>query len=153
MNWQSLVHPVLIWFVLGLAMFLMELAGPGLVFFFFGVGAWIVAFLCFLFNISVNAQLALFMVTSVLTLVLFRKWLKGAFYGHVSDRQNIENDLEEFVGHRAVVDEEIVPGQIGKVEFKGTRWDAEADEHLSMGTAVTIIEKDNLTLKVKRLTK
>ncbi len=151
MNIKDLLNPVLVWFLVGLVMFIFELATPGLVMIFFGVGAWVVALLTLLLKIPLNAQLLLFIVFSVLSLVLFRKWLTQTFHGFVTNKQDPAQDLEEFVGHRAIVKEDIHPGRIGKVEFKGTLWEAEAEEELSKETMVTIVKKNNMTLIVKKI--
>lgn len=64
----------LYWFLLGLALLLSELILPGFVIMFFGIGAWITA-LCILLGITenFNVQLLIFLGSSLLTLVLFRK--------------------------------------------------------------------------------
>jgi membrane protein implicated in regulation of membrane protease activity len=152
--WDSIrdfLKPELIWFLVGLFLLIAEFVMPGLIVAFFGVGAWIVALICLFTDISLNTQLLIFIISSVLSLLLLRKWLKGIFFGHVASKQNIKENLEEFVGRRAVVKERIVPNGRGKVEFRGTDWTAEADDEIEEGTAVEIIGKDNLTLKVKTL--
>ncbi len=148
---KDFLKPELIWFLVGLVLLIVEFVMPGLIIAFFGVGAWIVAIICLCIDIPLNAQLLIFIVTSVLSLLLLRKWLKGIFMGHVVSKQDIKENLEEFIGQRAVVKERIVPNGRGKVEFHGTDWTAEADEEIAEGTAVEIIGKDNITLKVKAL--
>jgi membrane protein implicated in regulation of membrane protease activity len=148
---KDFLKPELIWFLVGLVLLVSEFMSPGLIVAFFGVGAWIVALICLFTDISLNTQLLIFIVCSVLSLLLLRKWLKGIFLGHVVSKQNIRVNLEEFVGRRAVVKERIVPNGLGKVEFRGTDWQAEADEEISEGAAVEIVGKDNITLKVKAL--
>ncbi len=148
---KDFLKPELIWFLVGLVLLLLEFILPGLIVAFFGVGAWVVALVCLFIDIPVNAQLLIFIVSSVLSLLLLRKWLKGVFMGHVVSKQDVKENLEEFVGQRAVVKERIVPNGRGKVEFRGTDWQAEADEEIAEGTAVKIIGKENITLKVKAL--
>ncbi|MBW8039485.1 MAG: NfeD family protein [Planctomycetes bacterium] len=148
---KDFLKPELIWFLVGLTLLILEFIMPGLIVAFFGVGAWIVAIICLFIDISLNTQLLIFIVSSVLSLLLLRKWLKGIFMGHIASKQNMRENLEEFIGHRAVVKERIVPNGRGKVEFHGTDWQAEADEEIAEGTAVEIIGKDNITLKVKVL--
>jgi membrane protein implicated in regulation of membrane protease activity len=151
---KEFIEPELIWFLVGLVLLIMEFALPGLIIGFFGVGAWIVAIVC-LFSAyvtgSINAQLIIFIISSVLSLLCLRKWLKGVFLGHTGSKQDLKQNLEEFVGQRAVVKEKIVPKLGGKVEFHGTNWEANADEEIETGTTVEIIGKDNITLKVKTL--
>jgi len=148
---KDFLKPELIWFLVGLVLLLLEFILPGLIVAFFGVGAWVVALVCLFIDIPVNAQLLIFIVSSVLSLLLLRKWLKGVFMGHVVSKQDVKENLEEFVGQRAVVKERIVPNGRGKVEFRGTDWQAEADEEIAEGAAVKIIGKENITLKVKAL--
>lgn len=150
MSWlKEFLKPELIWFLVGLLLLLGEFVIPGLIIFFFGVGAWITAAVCLFTDISINAQLGLFIVASVLSLVLLRTWLKGIFIGHVKGEQNLREELQEFIGERAVVTEKITPKLAGKVELHGTNWVAEADEELAEGTAVEIVGKRNITFKVK----
>lgn len=148
---QEYLKPELIWFLIGLLLLLAEFAIPGLVIFFFGVGAWVVALLCAMMDIGINTQLIIFIVSSILSLLLLRKWLKGIFHGHSSDQQELTQDLAEFLGERAAVTIEITPPQPGKVELHGTDWNAIAEEAIPAGTRVEIIGKDNLTLRVKKL--
>jgi membrane protein implicated in regulation of membrane protease activity len=146
---KDFLRPEIIWFLVGLVLLILEFAMPGLIIGFFGVGAWIVAFVCLMNDIGINTQLALFIGSSVLSLVFLRQWLKGVFLGHEGSKQDLTHNLEEFVGERAVVKEKIDPKLGGKVEFHGTNWEARADEEIAAGTVVEIIAKDNITLKVK----
>jgi membrane protein implicated in regulation of membrane protease activity len=151
---KDFLRPEIIWFLIGLALLIMEFVLPGLIIAFFGIGAWIVALVCLFSNYvqdSVNVQLTIFILSSVLSLMCLRKWLKGVFLGHAVSKQNLKENLEEFIGQKAVVKEKITPKAGGKVEFHGTNWAAEADEEIAEGAVVEIIGKDNITLKVKLL--
>jgi membrane protein implicated in regulation of membrane protease activity len=148
---KEYLKPELIWFLVGLLLLLLEFAMPGLIVFFFGVGACIVAIVCLVTQISLNTQLIIFIVSSILSLLLLRRWLKGVFLGHTTSKQNLQENLEDFVGQRAVVKQKIVPKVGGKVEFHGTNWEARADQEIPEGTVVEIIGKENITLKVKAL--
>ena len=146
---KEFLRPELIWFVIGLLLLLGEFVAPGLVIFFFGVGAWVTALLCWLTSIGVNLQLLVFLVVSVVSLLALRKWLKGVFYGHITGEQSLTEDLQDFIGERAVVTEAIAHKRPGKVELHGTDWEACADQEIAVGTAVEIIAKKNITLTVK----
>src|SRR5262245_35172960 len=122
---KELTSPVLIWFVVGLLMFLLELVSPGFFILFFGVGAWIVAAICYFVPISLNTQLFSFIITSLISLVLLRKWLRGVLTGHVKAQQDLNKEMDDFVGEKATVIERIDPRRAGKVEFRGTSWEAE----------------------------
>ena len=148
---KDFLTPEIIWFLVGLVLLILEFILPGLIIAFFGVGAWIVALVCLITDIGLNTQLIIFIISSVLSLLCLRKWLKGVFLGHAVSKQNLKENLDEFVGQKAVVKEKIVPKAGGKVEFHGTNWLAQADEEIAEGAMVQIISKDNITLKVKSL--
>jgi len=148
---KDFLQPEIIWFLVGLVLLIFEFILPGLIIAFFGVGAWIVALVCLITDIGINTQLIIFIIASVLSLLCLRKWLKGIFLGHTGSKQNLKENLDEFVGQRAVVKKKIVPKAGGKVEFHGTNWLAQADEEIAEGVMVEIISKDNITLKVKSL--
>jgi len=148
MDWGN---PSLIWFIIGLALFLMELAMPGLVLMFFGMGAWLVAILCLIFNFQLDTQLIFFIISSVLFLVTLRKYVNKLFSGRIKTETSSGENIEDYRGERAVVVETISPPQYGKVEFHGTNWTAQADVEIPAGTTIEIIGKKNLTLNVKKV--
>ena len=141
-NLKEWLKPELIWFLSGLIMLLSEFAMPGLIIFFFGIGAWLVALICLFTDISINIQLTLFLIASILLLVSLRKWLKNIFVGRTDPKESTDELLQEFVGGKAVVIREIDPQTGGKVEFHGTNWNAESDEIIDQGTSVQIIGKN-----------
>jgi len=141
-----LSDPAVIWFLVGLGLLLIELILPGLVILFFGTGAWVTALVCAITDISLNWQILIFLVASLLGLVLLRKYLKKRFFSKTD--KVTQDQLEEFIGRKAQAVEAFKEGA-GKVEFKGTRWSARCDEAVSKGQWVIITNKESLTLIVK----
>ncbi len=141
-----LSDPAVIWFLIGLGLLLLELALPGLVILFFGTGAWVTALVCAITDISLNWQIFIFLIASLLGLVLLRRYLKRRFFGKTD--KAIEDQLEEFIGKRARAVDDFKDGS-GKVEFKGTRWSARCDAPVKKGDWVTIMTKDSLIFTVK----
>lgn len=148
---EFLKNPTVIWGFVGLLMFMLEMAGPGLIILFFGIGAWVVMLATVFIPMSLNVQLALFLGASVLSLFLFRRLLHKAFYGHEIGEQDLDLEIDDFSGQRARVIQVILPDVGGKVEFRGSQWTAMADEEIAEGETVQIIGKENLTLTVERL--
>ncbi|QKK10533.1 MAG: NfeD family protein [Pseudomonadota bacterium] len=146
------MNPVIIWFLIGLALVLAELAVPGVILIFFGIGAWVAALTTWLdLTTSLDSQLMVFAITSVVLLVLMRRWIKGRMYGHVTEEQDLNVDLDEFVGYRVTVTQTIEPGKgDGRVEFKGAPWNAMADESIAAGEQAVIEKVDGITLKVRK---
>lgn len=139
--------PELVWFIIGLVLFLLELVLPGFVIFFFGVGAWITALLCLIANPGINLQAIVFGVTSILSLLLLRRMIQKRFF---YTREELSREVEdEFTGREAVAITDIEPGDTGKVEFKGTSWKAESAESIVSGQTVIIKSKENFKLFVE----
>ncbi len=150
-NLSEWLKPQLIWFIVGFIFLLMEFALPGLITLFFGIGAWIVAIICLFLPISINTQLFIFIIASVLLLVSLRKWFQKMFMSRLDANEGEIEELDEFLGQKAVVTREISPNTKGKIEFRGTYWKAEAYESIPEGAPVEIIDKNNITLTVKSL--
>ena len=139
--------PEIIWFIIGLVLLLLELVMPGFVIFFFGIGAWVTALLCLFTEPNINVQVIVFAVSSVLTLLLFRRMIKNKFIYNKDDKSDAVED--EFTGKEALVVNDISPGKLGKVEFKGTSWDAESGTEIKAGQKVIITAKKSIKLKVE----
>lgn len=145
--------PRLIWFVLGLVLIIAEFMIPGVVIIFFGVAAWVLSLLCFIMPLSLNAQLLIFLVTAVSSLLLFRKvlkqkLLKGKMSGEVSSALE-----DEFIGQKAEVIKDINPPHEGKISLKGASWTAISEESIAVGEYIEIIGKESIKLIVKKIDK
>ena len=80
--------PALLWFVLGLACFLCEMAFPHLVLCFFGLGAWVVAVLAWQCTLAVAVQTGVFLALSLALLFALRRVLRRMFYGETSPHRH-----------------------------------------------------------------
>ncbi len=149
---DCLLKPSIIWCLIGLALFIMEFTLPGLIVFFFGLGAMVVSVTCLFVTMSLNMQLGLFLVASVALLLALRHWLKGVFTGHTKGAQDLHLDLQDFAGGIAEAKTDLQPGTPGKVEYHGTEWNAETDEVIPAGTSVEVTGRKSLTLTVKTRT-
>jgi len=140
------ISPVLAWFLVGIACYVIELALPGFIIFFFGVGAWCVALVLAMTDVSFTVQLVIFLVCSLVTLGLLRSWLRSVFLGGTLEEDDSVNvDPAPATG---VVTEAIVPPAMGRVKYGGSFWKAVADEAIAVDTVVVIVEKKDLTVKV-----
>jgi membrane protein implicated in regulation of membrane protease activity len=136
------------WLLLGLALMVAELATPGGFYLvFFGTAAAVVGLL------SVGdlagpppMQMALFAVLSVMSLLLFRSRLLKWFQ---PDPQR--PPVDQLVGEIGVTQEDLAPGQVGRIELRGTAWSARnrAAVALLRGARVRVTAVDGLTLHVE----
>ncbi|MGZ5247853.1 MAG: NfeD family protein [Flavitalea sp.] len=138
-------NAAVIWFIAGFILFILEFALPGLILFFFGVGAWVVAILSLFMDVSLNIQILIFLGAAGLTTLLFRRTMKNFLWAR---RQNSEIE-DEFLGKTGIAETTIAPGHNGKVAFKGTSWDAKSDEIIQPGENVVITGNDSILLLVK----
>src|SRR4030042_2684900 len=123
--------PELIWFILGLALFLLELVVPGFVIFFFGIGAWVTSLVCLVANPGTNLQIIIFAVTSVLALIGLRRIIQKKFF---FSKEGLSETVEdEFTGKEAIALTDFGPGKKGKIDFRGTTWTAISGSEIKEG--------------------
>ena len=144
----------LIWFLIGLAFFILELSAPGFIVFFFGLGSWIVAIVLGLFkmNLNLNEQIILFILSSIFLLIILRKYLKDIFYGEQTIGNFEKNSNNENIN--AIVSKKIKPNEFGEIKFKGTFYKAKSDETIDIGVTVEVVnfkKTNNNFLEVKKI--
>jgi membrane protein implicated in regulation of membrane protease activity len=143
------ISPVLIWFLFGIACFVVELMLPGFVLFFLGIGAWCAAAALAVIDVPLTAQLLIFLASSLLSLILLRARLKSIFSGSSSkEADSVNMNSTPATG---VVTDAIIPPADGRVKYGGSFWRATADEPIAEGTVVLIVEKKDLIIKVRAL--
>lgn len=148
---MEIAYPGLMWLTIGVTFFVLEMAVPGFVLFFFGLAAWLTAIGCYFFPWSVNTQLAVFLVLSLACLFGLRGIVKKVFIG---DKKDTEPDsILANGGEKCVVTNAIKPPAEGQVKFAGTFWRAEATEEIEEGAVVEIVQQNDLLITVKKLAK
>lgn len=138
---NSAFSPWLIWFVVGIAVMLAELAVPGFVIIFFGLGCWGAAVAAVIAPDAHSAQLAVFLIVSLASLVTLRKVAMRIFVGR-SEGRGSEDTGNVPMGARITLDRELKPGLTGRVRFRGTMWDAVSEDRLPAGSEAEIIGMD-----------
>lgn len=145
----SIFTSEVIWFLIGVGLLLIELVAPGLIFVFFGIGAWITAALLLVFDLSLNSQLLIFSLTSIGSLLLLRQSIRKRYMDvSIDGMADADNG---FIGSQAVSLTEIEPGKDGKVEFNGSQWEACSNVQIEPRTSVTIIGMKSIKLIVEPL--
>ncbi len=141
----------LIWFVAGIAVSLSELAIPGFVIIFFGLGCFGAALLAAVLPDAYTAQIATFIIVTILSLTTLRKLAMRVFVGK-SEPASDEESEQNFVRARVIVEHELSPGQETRVRYRGSIWRACAIDHIAANSEVEITgldkaDKSCLTLK------
>ncbi|MGD9948481.1 MAG: NfeD family protein [Desulfobulbus sp.] len=138
--------PVLLWFLGGVLFLALELLLPGLIVFFFGLGAWCAALVLYLLPMSLSSQLLVFLAASLLFLVLLRSTLKKVFLGRTLEKDAMDSSLP-LAGTGEVI-EDILPPALGKIKYGGSFWQASGKQPFTKGSVVRVLEKKNLIIKV-----
>ncbi len=139
-----------LWMLAGLLLLAGELLTPGgFYLIFFGAGALALGFLKLIgleFGLAIEGLI--FVVISVAALALFRKPLLQRFQ-RPSSASNVDNLTNEV----ATALEEIPSGGRGKVELRGTSWNAQnlGDSPIAKATRCQVVRVDGLTLLVRPL--
>lgn len=140
-----------LWLLLGLMLLISEFFIPGLIAAFFGIGALLVGLLTLVGAIdSQAAQLSMFAITSILSLLVLRRhfarWLKG---GEVAVADGDQDDAG-LLGMRVQVLTDFVHGA-GRVHLNGAKWDAESNDPLKTDDAAWVTGHTGIVLQVSSM--
>jgi len=136
-----------VWFVLGAILMLLELLAPGLILIFFGVGAWVTAATVLLLDIGLNAQLLVFSISSIASLLSLRQSIKKKYMDVSAEGEGQLED--EFIGRKAIAITDILPERDGKVEYNGSHWEAASQQKIKAKDNVRIVGMKSIKLIVE----
>lgn len=132
------------WFILALAMLVLESVIPGVHFMWFGLAAVIVGSVAIWFEIPVAWQLVGFGALSLAMILVVRQvWRPGSVK---SDLPDLNVRGQQYVGRLVTVEEEISNGR-GKVRVGDTVWTAEGPD-MPRGTQVKVTGVNGTVLVV-----
>lgn len=137
-----------VWLLMGLLLIGAELLTPGgFYLIFFGLGAILVGLLAAVGVLTVLwAQVLLFLAASFADILLFRQALVR--------RMNVRGpapEVDSLLGNTATALDELAPGALGRVELRGTAWQARnaGGVPLALGQQCTVERVEGLTLWVR----
>ena len=136
---EMLASPWLIWFLIGMGLAFMELFMPGFVIIFMALGCWVVALAVLIWPLSLTQQILLFIVGTVISIVFLRTRFLKTFQGTSMDSTPAGFDDFPYGIHAPVV-KKITPNSMGRIKYRGTLWDASAEEEIEEGEIVEIID-------------
>lgn len=134
------------WIIAGVILIVLELVAPGLIIIFFGIGALLTGIVSWILPLSIQWQLAIFLFSSIVSLLVFRKYIKQKLF-EKTEENSIDEFEEEFIGKQAVAVADFTNGA-GRVSFKGTEWNARSEDAILAGELLTIIARESITLIV-----
>ena len=138
-----------VWTIFGIVLLIGELVTPGVfVMLFFGIAALLVALFA-----AIGAapylwmQCVLFALFCIVSLAFFRRPVLRLLR---NNSPNQKERLDYLVGERAVAHEVMPPGDDGKVEVRGSTWEARnvGSTLINKGSKVIVKAVKGLTLEV-----
>lgn len=140
-----------IWLIAGVGLVLFEFLTPGFIVIFFGVGALITAITTWMgLTVGLTSQILCFGISSVLLLFGLRRYVKAVFLGRSADGSGDQDD--DFTGREAQVTQDIPGGHAdGRIEIKGSEWNARASDPVPAGSTIIIESRDGFTFHVRKL--
>jgi membrane protein implicated in regulation of membrane protease activity len=139
------------WAVGGIALIVAELVVPSFVLIWFGAGALLVALVVAVAGIGLTAQLALWLVVS---LILVAAWFKVFKPGMHKTRIGMAD--ADVVGEIGLLVRDVAPFEKGEVRFQkpilgADVWECIADEAIGSGARVKVLAVEGSFLKVGRV--
>jgi hypothetical protein len=113
------------WFIVGVALFVLETIVPGVHFVWFGLAAMIVGALGLAIDIAWEWQLITFAIISCITVFFARRYSAPDVAG--SDEPDLNLRAAQYVGRVVTVEEAIADGR-GKVRVGDTLWPAQGGD-------------------------
>lgn len=139
---------VTIWLLCGVIGLALELILPGLIVLFFGCGALLTGVVTWIFpSLQIEGQLIVFVVSSVVLLLVFRKMLRNRFFNN--SKESDDELADEYIGKTAVALTDFANGH-GEVEFKGSKWEALSADEIRKGDTVVISSRESIKLTVEK---
>lgn len=133
------------WWIGGIILLGLEIFVPGTFFLWFGVAALLVGTLGFFIPISFGLQISLWVATSLILLVIGRRFFKRA---DTSDEPLLNDRMAQFTGRSFTLAEPIVEGD-GRLKIGDTMWRVTGPD-LPAGSKVTVTGADGTALVVGR---
>jgi membrane protein implicated in regulation of membrane protease activity len=142
--------PWLIWFLTGIAVMLAELAVPGFVIIFFGLGCLGAAAVAAIAPEAYSNQLIAFLVVSLTSLATLRKMAMRTFVGR-SEVSGNDDTGNVSVGTRIKIEQDIEPGNATRVRYRGTMWTAVSEDRIPAGSEAEIVGVDKVNRSCLKL--
>lgn len=135
------------WWALGVVLLIIELLAPGMFFIWMAEAAFIVGSILWVFpGLIPEYQLLAFSVLSVLSIGVFRRYLKRNPI--TTDRPLLNRRADQYVGRVFTLDEAIVNGR-GKIKVDDSTWRVQGED-CEAGARVRVTAAEGVVLKVER---
>jgi inner membrane protein len=138
------------WWILALALIVLEVFAPGAIFLWMGVGAGIVGvILLFAPDMGWEYQLMIFAIFSVVSIAAWRTFIRK-HPPETTDKPSLNRRAEQYIGRVFTLSEPIVNGT-GKIRVDDSSWKVSGAD-CDASTKVKVTSVDGTVLKVEHIT-
>jgi len=135
------------WWVLAVALVVLEIFAPGVIFLWIGVAAVLVGFVLLVMpDLDWQTQVFIFAILSVLASVAGR--ILVTRNQAETDQPSLNRRGEQYIGRTFTLDEPVVNGQ-GKIRVDDTTWKINGDD-CDEGTTIRVTGVDGVVLVVEK---
>ncbi len=134
------------WWILAVALLVLEVFAPGAFFLWMGVGAGIVGVILLIApDMGWEYQFMVFSIFSVVSIASWRLFIRK--HPAVSDKPTLNRRGEQYVGRVFTLSEPIVNG-LGKIRVDDSTWKV-MGEDCAAGAKIRVVNVDGTVLKVE----
>ncbi len=138
------------WWILAAILLILELLAPGVFLIWLGFAAAAVGLIELVFDMPWQLEIAVFAVLSIVFVIVGRPWFLK--YQEIeTDQPNLNRRINDFVGHRYVLDKPIVNGR-GQIRIDDTLWDVMGPD-MKKGAWIKVTGVKGLRLEVEASSK
>jgi membrane protein implicated in regulation of membrane protease activity len=136
------------WWALGVLLLIVELLAPGMFFIWMAESAFAVGVIALIVpGLGWEYQFMIFSVLSLVSIVLFRKFLKR--HPIQTDRPLLNQRAAQYIGRVFTLDHPIIDGQ-GRIRVDDTTWKIQGEDRES-GAKVRVVAAEGTILKVEKV--
>jgi membrane protein implicated in regulation of membrane protease activity len=134
------------WWILAIALLVLEAFAPGTFFLWMGIAAGVVGFLLLMMpGMGWEYQIVIFAALSLASIVIWRQYFRK--HPVVTDQPALNRRGEQYVGRTFTLSEPIVNG-LGKIRVDDTSWKIEGAD-CAAGSRIKVVGVDGVLLKVE----
>lgn len=134
------------WWILALALLVLEAFAPGTFFLWMGIAAGVVGVLLLVMPaMGWEYQIVVFAALSVASIIIWRQYFRR--HPVATDQPALNRRGQQYVGRSFTLDEPVVNG-LGKIRVDDTTWKIEGED-CAAGTRIRVVGVDGVLLKVE----
>ena len=134
------------WWILAGLLLILELTAPAFFFLWLGIAAAAVGLILMAFpNISLETQLVLFGIASVVAIVAWKKYREARPAS--TDQPNLNKRGHQYIGRVFTLSHPIING-VGKVTVDDSTWKVKGPD-LAAGTSIRVTDIEGVIFKVE----